>query len=489
MICFWQQSTSIRESIYIPKYYDPTLTDDLSKLRKTHYCVSVGRLAALGIISVETGDEIGKAAYGTGDIPFVRTSDISNWEIKGAAKQGVSQAIYEEYAKEQDVRIGDILFVRDGTYLIGNNCFITAIDKEILYQSHVLKIRVADKERLDPHLLFLAFNNHYVQRQIRSFQFTADIIDTIGNRFFEIILPLPRDRSAAIELSERCNGALKARMIGKAFVKHCPKLIEEALRTGSSGPLRTFLKMPVDEMVKTVKNETVSSEFGPFTAYWMSADAILNRVYLPKYYDITIDAELKNLSTHCQLYTIRQLAVDNVLEYHTGDEVGKMAYGTGVIPFLRTSDFGNWEINYNPKQRVSQEVYDEFSRGQDVQEHDVLLVRDGTYLVGASCMITNRDALSLFCGGLIKFRMLSELLDPFLFLGLINSYIVKRQIRSKQFTRDVIDTLGNRIDEVVLPIPKSKALRTAISESVRQVTETRICARDQIVEISHTLAR
>jgi hypothetical protein len=488
MICFWQQSTSIRDSIYIPKYYDPTLSADLFKLRKTHYCVSVGRLAQLAAITVATGDEIGKAAYGTGDIPFVRTSDISNWEIKGAAKQGVSQEIYDEYAKDQDVRIGDILFVRDGTYLIGNNCFITAIDKEILYQSHVLKIRVNDTSRLDPHLLFLAFNNPYVQRQIRSFQFTADIIDTIGNRFFEIILPLPRDQAVAINLANRCSLALKDRMIGKAFVKHCPTLMEEALRTGSSGPLRTFLKMPVDKMVSVVRNETVSSEFGPFTAYWKSADEILNQVYLPKYYDITIQEELRNLSAHCHIHTIGRLAIDNILEYHTGDEVGKMAYGTGEIPFLRTSDFGNWEINYNPKQRVSQDVYDEYAKAQDVRENDVLLVRDGTYLVGSSCMITSKDAVSLYCGGLIKFRMLSDLLDPFLFLGLLNSYIVKRQIRSKQFTRDVIDTLGNRVDEVVLPIPKSKALRNAISESVRLVIEKRISARDEIVNLSQGLA-
>lgn len=32
-------------------------------------------------------------AYGTGNIPFIRTSDISNWEIKADFKHGVSEEI------------------------------------------------------------------------------------------------------------------------------------------------------------------------------------------------------------------------------------------------------------------------------------------------------------------------------------------------------------------------------------------------------------
>ena len=41
-----------------------------------------------------------------------------------------------------------------------------------------------------------------------------------------------------------------------------------------------------------------------------------------------------------------QLRDENDIEYHTGDEIGKMAYGTGDIAFIRTSDFSNWEIKH-----------------------------------------------------------------------------------------------------------------------------------------------
>jgi hypothetical protein len=273
-------------------------------------------------------------------------------------------------------------------------------------------------------------------------------------------------------------------MVGKAFVKHCPKMMEEVLRTGSSEPITEFTSLTPEAMVDVVSNETVTAEFGAFTSFWRSSSTIVNQVFLPTYYDINIPAELNDLAKHCELKSIKDLSDAGEISFYTGDEIGKMAYGTGSIPFLRTSDFSNWEINHNPKQGVSEEIYSQYAESQDIRENDVLLVRDGTYLVGSSCIVTKEDVKSLFCGGMFKFRVNSGNLDPFLFLGLMNSYIVKRQMRTKQFTRDVIDTLGNRIEEVVLPIPKAPALRKVISDAVRKVVESRVAARETISTLS-----
>lgn len=68
-----------------------------------------------------------------------------------------------------------------------------------------------------------------------------------------------------------------------------------------------------------------------------------------------------------------------------------------------------------------------------------------------------------------------EQLDPYLLLALLNCPIVKRQMRAKQFTRDVIDTLGKRIFEVILPVAKDKQISLAvegITEPAEEDTET-----------------
>ena len=127
------------------------------------------------------------------------------------------------------------------------------------------------------------------------------------------------------------------------------------------------------------------------------------------------------------------------VQLSTGDEIGKMAYGTGEIPFVRTSDFSDWEIKTDAKQGISEEIYQQYAEKEDVQEGDILLVRDGTYLVGTSCMIT---------------------------------------------ALDVIDTLGQRLKEVIIPIPNSEELKKAISEKVHTIVNNRIQARDIIQALS-----
>lgn len=489
MLAYKINVRDINNQIFIPKYYDPVLKQQLLSLSETHDLLSLGDLIDQGKIIAQTGHEIGKMAYGTGNIPFVRTSDISNWEIKAVPKQGVSEEIHQMYAEKEDVQAGDILLVRDGTYLIGTNCIITELDIPMVFQSHILKFRVVDKEFINPLILFLCMNCSLVQRQIKNMQFTADIIDTLGNRYREIILPIPKDVETQRALREKMQAALDVRVKYKAAIKQMPLLIEKVLETNSFQAITDFFSKSMDEIIDLLVQDTTTLEFGSFTAYKMKSSDIVNSIYLPKYYDPSIIETLKGLERSCTLYSVQDLIDDGVIALSTGDEIGKMVYGTGDIPFVRTSDFSNWEIKSDAKQGISEEIYQQYAEKEDVQAGDILIVRDGTYLVGTSCLITEFDTKMLYCGGLIKIRVLKEdVLDEYLLLGLLNSYIVKRQIRTKQFTRDVIDTLGQRIKEVVIPIPSSSELRLAISTEIKKIVNNRIEARDTILMLANKLA-
>jgi hypothetical protein len=124
-------------------------------------------------------------------VPFVRTSDISNWEIKRDPKHCVSDEVFEALASKQDVRAGDILMVRDGTYLIGTCAFVTEYDTRIVFQSHMYKLRVKKPQRLSPYLLLAALSSEPVQKQIQAKRFTQDIIDSLGDRITELFVEEP----------------------------------------------------------------------------------------------------------------------------------------------------------------------------------------------------------------------------------------------------------------------------------------------------------
>jgi len=210
-IGFYLPSTNIRKQIMVPKYYSPEIELQLKALEATHELVSLGSLVNEKIVSIATGTEIGKMAYGTGTIPFIRTSDLTNWEIKADSKHGISEEIYEDEKRRCDVAPGDILMVRDGTYLIGTAVFVTDGDVPMLYQSHIFRIRVLKKCLIDPYLLFVSWNTPIVKAQIRSKQFTQDIIDTLGNRVLELMLPIPRDRRVREDIAGRAKEIIERR--------------------------------------------------------------------------------------------------------------------------------------------------------------------------------------------------------------------------------------------------------------------------------------
>ena len=224
-------NSEIRNSVFIPKYYNPELFARLRKLKATHRVLSIRALKDDGYLSVATGDEIGKMAYGTGEIPFIRTSDIVNWEVKADPKHGVSEEIYAEYAAKQDVRAGDIFFVRDGTYLIGQACLLTKHDLPCLYQSHILKFRLSDVAPVSSYLFLACLNSPTVKQQIRSNQFTADIIDTIGNRYLDLVIPVPQKKALRDRISNEVRLNVTQRMTLRELIRKIPLWVEGQLKS------------------------------------------------------------------------------------------------------------------------------------------------------------------------------------------------------------------------------------------------------------------
>ncbi len=339
---FLLKSSAVHGHVLIPRYYNPEIATRLDELRRTHELVAFGELIQRGQIQLATGDEIGKMAYGTGPVPFIRTSDISNWEIKADPKQGISEAIYEQYAEKQDVQPGDLLFVRDGTYLIGASCLVTAADCKILYQSHILKFRVAPNAPISGPLLLALVSSPVVRRQIRAKQFTADIIDTIGNRYHELVLPLPRNSEIGSKIEREVLAVVQGRVALREQLRRIPLWAQGLIPDLSA-------ELP----------DADNGEFEPTgnPGFVIPHGGIRSNIFIPRYYDPRVDEELLGLAKTHELASIGDLISKGVLTFKTGIEVGKMAYGTGPVPFIRTSDISNWEGGFKFQvQRVNDDA-------------------------------------------------------------------------------------------------------------------------------------
>lgn len=192
---WYMKISELKNNILLPKYYNPDIQTELGVYMDSGEFVlkTLEELQKEKILKVTRGHEVGSENYGTGDIPFVRTSEISNWEVTSDCTHCVSDDVYLKYKDKQNLEIEDILVVNDGTYLMGRAAMITKSDLKIVFQSHFRRIKVSNKEKLSPFLLLALLGMEIVQRQIESKSFRQGTISTMGNRLMEVKIPIPTD--------------------------------------------------------------------------------------------------------------------------------------------------------------------------------------------------------------------------------------------------------------------------------------------------------
>ncbi len=208
---WYMRISDLKDNVLLPKYYNPDIQTELDTYIQSgeFELKTLKELQHEKILKVSRGHEVGSENYGTGDIPFVRTSEISNWEVTSDCTHCVSQDIYMKYKDKQDLEIEDILVVNDGTYLMGRAAMITESDLKIVFQSHFRRIKVSQKDKLSPYLLLALLGMEIVQRQIESKSFRQGTISTMGSRLMDVKIPIPTDETLKAKIIEDMKEIIK----------------------------------------------------------------------------------------------------------------------------------------------------------------------------------------------------------------------------------------------------------------------------------------
>lgn len=218
----WKMKLSeIKNNILLPKYYNPDLDNELNEYEKSGKFIikTLAELEKEKIIKISRGNEVGSENYGTGEIPFVRTSEIANWEITADCTHCLSEEVYLEYKDKQKIEVEDILVVNDGTYLMGRTAMVTAADLKIVIQSHMRRIKVLKKDKLSPYLLLALLGLEIVQKQIESKSFRQGTISTLGNRISEVKIPIPIDEKIKKDIVANVSKIIKEKESAKLYAQ------------------------------------------------------------------------------------------------------------------------------------------------------------------------------------------------------------------------------------------------------------------------------
>ncbi len=180
------KTVTLSGAYFVPRY----LAGRSTRPTSPNY-ITIGEMIEQHFLIRKNGKEVGSESYGTGAIPFVRTSDIINFEISADPTNAVSEEVYQQYAPQQNLEIGDILFIADGRYRIGKTAIITQYNYKCLIQSHIEILSLTKDAPLSPYELLYCLNQDEVQEQIRSLVFIQSTLGTIGSRILEIAIRIP----------------------------------------------------------------------------------------------------------------------------------------------------------------------------------------------------------------------------------------------------------------------------------------------------------
>lgn len=189
----WQHTEIFNQYYLCPRYYDKTPINELKTEAKRLGAdlISIREMVEKGYLQIRKGHEVGADAYGTGDIPFIRTSDISNYEISIDPTRAISEEIYESFRSIQKLAPRDILMVVDGRYRIGKTAILHEHNFRCIVQSHIKILTITKKSPIDAIELLYLLNLPMIQHQVRNLVFIQSTLGSLGERINQIMFPLP----------------------------------------------------------------------------------------------------------------------------------------------------------------------------------------------------------------------------------------------------------------------------------------------------------
>jgi hypothetical protein len=118
------------------------------------------------------------------------------------------------------------------------------------------------------------------------------------------------------------------------------------------------------------------------------------------------------------------------------------------------------------------------------------MVAHGTYLIGTVAVVTEQDLPLVLQDHVFRLRLRSsddrfgpEPIDPWLVLAALSTRFVRRQIRARQSSADIIDKIGDRHLGVRVPIPRQVERRRQISDAVKEIIKGQTDARKSIRDL------
>jgi len=136
-----------------------------------------------------------------------------NWEIYKDPTAKIPFEIFEKmYSAKKRLQIGDVIYVRRGSYRIGSVAMISPYDLKIILTRELLVLRILDENnryKINAFYLLYLLSHKLTQMQTFNKVLIETTLPNIGNRWTELMLPLNLNVDKRIDIARKVEKVLK----------------------------------------------------------------------------------------------------------------------------------------------------------------------------------------------------------------------------------------------------------------------------------------
>lgn len=192
--------------ILVPTYFDKRFDQDIRTILDSNQVdgVTLGELLAEGTLSVRGGHGSPGNDQRTGTIPYLKVSDIRGLRINVNPTNLVSESVARRFWRgpKSGLNAWDVITPNRASNNIGEFAMLLPGEEQVVLTKEMFVFRVLRKGHWDPFYLLWALSLRAVRNQWRRIALMQTNREDCGNRYREIIIPKPKSRSWARDVSQ-----------------------------------------------------------------------------------------------------------------------------------------------------------------------------------------------------------------------------------------------------------------------------------------------
>lgn len=207
--CFPVAQADVRErEVLVPRFWWRRDSEAaLAAWAEVNPCeiVTLGELQDEGVLAAFGGHGSPPGnARGTGDVPYVKVTDLKNWRINENPTNFIHEDVAEVFRRRgPKLEFGDLVSPARASSNIGQFSLVLPWQDRVVLTREVLVLRVLDNARgIDPFLLLALMSLKVVQRQYENLALMQTNREDLGDRWREVMLPLPKTAEDRKKISD-----------------------------------------------------------------------------------------------------------------------------------------------------------------------------------------------------------------------------------------------------------------------------------------------